>query len=118
MKNIAIIGTGTMGPGMAATLARGGMDVACYDASDAARDKTPGEVSTALAVLERIGGPAAPTPGAVTMSDRSSGGGGRRRPGDRGRTGEPRNKGPGVPPSSTGSRSPTPYSPATPRGSR
>jgi 5-formyl-3-hydroxy-2-methylpyridine 4-carboxylic acid 5-dehydrogenase len=68
MKNIAIIGTGTMGPGMAATLARGGMDVACYDASGAARDKTPGEVSTALAVLERIGGPAAPKLGAVTIT--------------------------------------------------
>ncbi len=67
MKNVAIIGTGTMGPGMAATLARGGMDVACYDASEAARDKAPGEVTTALAVLERIGGPAAATAGAVTM---------------------------------------------------
>jgi 5-formyl-3-hydroxy-2-methylpyridine 4-carboxylic acid 5-dehydrogenase len=67
MKNVAIIGTGTMGPGMAATLARGGMDVACYDASETARDKAPGEVTTALGVLERIGGPAATTPGAVTM---------------------------------------------------
>ena len=67
MKNVAIIGTGTMGPGMAATLARGGMDVACYDSSDAARDKTSGEVTTALAVLERIGGPAAATPGVVSM---------------------------------------------------
>jgi 5-formyl-3-hydroxy-2-methylpyridine 4-carboxylic acid 5-dehydrogenase len=67
MKNVAIIGTGTMGPGMAATLARGGMDVACYDASEAARDKAPGEVTTALAVLDRIGGPASTTTGAVTM---------------------------------------------------
>ncbi len=67
MKNVAIIGTGTMGPGMAATLARGGMNVACYDASEAALDKAPGEVTTALAVLERIGGPAAATTGAVTM---------------------------------------------------
>ena len=41
MKKVAIIGTGTMGPGMAATLARGGMDVACFDTSEAARDKTP-----------------------------------------------------------------------------
>jgi 5-formyl-3-hydroxy-2-methylpyridine 4-carboxylic acid 5-dehydrogenase len=67
MKNVAIIGTGTMGPGMAATLARGGMDVSCYDASEAARDKAPAEVTTALAVLERIGGPAATTTGTVTM---------------------------------------------------
>ena len=48
-----------MGPGMAATLPRGGMDVACFDRATAARDKTPGEVDTAHAVLERIGGPAA-----------------------------------------------------------
>ena len=67
MKNVAIIGTGTMGPGMAATLARGGIDVACYDTSAAARDKTQGEVVTAQAVLERIGGPAASSPGTVSV---------------------------------------------------
>jgi len=67
MKNVAIIGTGTMGPGMAATLARGGMDVACYDTSEAAREKVPGEVATALAVLERIGGRAASSAGAVSV---------------------------------------------------
>jgi 5-formyl-3-hydroxy-2-methylpyridine 4-carboxylic acid 5-dehydrogenase len=67
MKNVAIIGTGTMGPGMAATLARGGMDVACYDTSEAARDKTPGEVAIAQGVLERIGGPAPSAPGTVSV---------------------------------------------------
>ena len=86
MKNVAIIGTGTMGPGMAATLARGGMDVACYDASEAARDKAPGEVTTALAVLERIGGPAAATAGAVTHASRPGRRGDKCRPGDRSRT--------------------------------
>jgi len=67
MKRVAIIGTGTMGPGMAATLARGGLDVACFDTLQAARDKTPGEVETALAVLDRIGGPEGAERGTVTV---------------------------------------------------
>ena len=67
MKRVAIIGTGTMGPGMAATLARGGLDVACFDTLPAARDKTPGEVETALAVLDRIGGPEGAERGTVTV---------------------------------------------------
>jgi 5-formyl-3-hydroxy-2-methylpyridine 4-carboxylate dehydrogenase len=67
MKNAAIIGTGTMGPGMAATLARGGLDVACFDTSEAAREKTPADVATAQAVLDRIGGPAAATAGSVSV---------------------------------------------------
>ena len=29
----AVVGLGTMGPGIAATLARGGMDVVCHDLS-------------------------------------------------------------------------------------
>jgi 5-formyl-3-hydroxy-2-methylpyridine 4-carboxylic acid 5-dehydrogenase len=67
MKRVAIIGTGTMGPGMAATLARGGLDVRCFDTLEAARDKTPGEVETALTVLDRIGGPEAAERGTVTV---------------------------------------------------
>lgn len=67
MKRVAIIGTGTMGPGMAATLARGGMDIRCFDTSEAARERVPGEVATALTVLDRIGGTAAAQPGAVTV---------------------------------------------------
>jgi 5-formyl-3-hydroxy-2-methylpyridine 4-carboxylic acid 5-dehydrogenase len=69
MKRVAIIGTGTMGPGMAATLARGGLDVRCFDTVPAARDKTPGEVETALAVLDRIGGPEGAERGTVTVHD-------------------------------------------------
>jgi 3-hydroxybutyryl-CoA dehydrogenase/5-formyl-3-hydroxy-2-methylpyridine 4-carboxylate dehydrogenase len=61
----AVIGLGTMGPGMAATLARGGMDVRCHDASAASLARAEGEVRAATQVLERIGGPAAPKPGAV-----------------------------------------------------
>lgn len=69
MKRVAIIGTGTMGPGMAATLSRGGLDVRCFDTLPAARDKTPGEVETALAVLDRIGGPEGAERGTVTVHD-------------------------------------------------
>ncbi len=69
MKRVAIVGTGTLGPGMAATLARGGLDVRCFDTLPAARDKTPGEVDTALAVLDRIGGPPGAERGTVTVHD-------------------------------------------------
>jgi 5-formyl-3-hydroxy-2-methylpyridine 4-carboxylic acid 5-dehydrogenase len=69
MKRVAIIGTGTMGPGMAATLARGGLDVGCFDTLQAARDRVPGEVETAFTVLDRIGGPQAAERGTVTVHD-------------------------------------------------
>ncbi len=68
MKQAAIIGSGTMGPGMAATLARGGMDVRVYDTSEAARQRTPGEVEVASGVLDRIGGPAAAQKGQVHVT--------------------------------------------------
>ena len=67
MTRAAIIGTGTMGPGMAATLARGGLDVRCFDTSAAARERVPGEADVARGVLERIGGAAAAEPGTVTV---------------------------------------------------
>jgi 5-formyl-3-hydroxy-2-methylpyridine 4-carboxylate dehydrogenase len=67
MRHAAIIGTGTMGPGMAATLARGGMDVRAFDTSEAARDRMGQEVEICHGVLERIGGPKAPEPGAVSV---------------------------------------------------
>ncbi len=68
MKQAAIIGSGTMGPGMAATLARGGMDVRVFDTSEAARQRTPGEVEVAAGVLDRIGGPAAARRGEVSVT--------------------------------------------------
>jgi len=43
------------------------MNVACYDTSEAAREKTPGDAAIAQSVLDRIGGPAAPTPGKVSV---------------------------------------------------
>jgi len=66
-KRAAIIGLGTMGPGMAATLARAGIDVRCYDVSDAAAERVPQEVATASGVLDRINGGPAQAPGAVTV---------------------------------------------------
>jgi 5-formyl-3-hydroxy-2-methylpyridine 4-carboxylic acid 5-dehydrogenase len=67
MKTAAIVGTGTMGPGIAATLARGGLNVRCFDTSEAARERTMGEVEIAHSVLDRIGGAAADTLGSVTV---------------------------------------------------
>lgn len=63
----AIIGMGTMGPGMAATLARAGISVRCYDVSEAARDRAPRETATASDVLDRINGGPAPSPGTVSV---------------------------------------------------
>jgi 3-hydroxybutyryl-CoA dehydrogenase/5-formyl-3-hydroxy-2-methylpyridine 4-carboxylate dehydrogenase len=54
-----------MGPGIAATLARGGIDVRCHDASAEQLARAERELDTAFQVLERIGGPAAPKRGTV-----------------------------------------------------
>jgi 5-formyl-3-hydroxy-2-methylpyridine 4-carboxylate dehydrogenase len=67
MKTVALIGMGTMGPGMAATLARGGMNVRCYDVNAEARDKSPGQIATARQVLEKIGGAQASQPGRTSV---------------------------------------------------
>lgn len=63
----AVVGLGTMGPGMAATLARGGMDVRCQDVSAEQLAKAKGEVETAFQVLDRIGGPAAAKRGEIAF---------------------------------------------------
>jgi 3-hydroxybutyryl-CoA dehydrogenase/5-formyl-3-hydroxy-2-methylpyridine 4-carboxylate dehydrogenase len=47
----AVVGLGTMGPGMAATLARGGMDVRCQDVSAEQLERAESEVRTAFQVL-------------------------------------------------------------------
>ncbi len=62
---VAVVGLGTMGPGMAATLARGGCEVACFDVDQAKLARVPAEVEAAHAVLDRIGGKAAPARGAL-----------------------------------------------------
>jgi 3-hydroxybutyryl-CoA dehydrogenase/5-formyl-3-hydroxy-2-methylpyridine 4-carboxylate dehydrogenase len=58
MTKTAVIGLGTMGPGIAATLARGGMTVRVFDTSHAALEKAPAIMATANQVLERLGVPA------------------------------------------------------------
>ncbi|TNB48877.1 3-hydroxyacyl-CoA dehydrogenase family protein [Martelella lutilitoris] len=55
MKKIAIIGLGTMGPGMAARLARGGLDVTAYDIAPAALDRASAMIATAEKVLDTLG---------------------------------------------------------------
>jgi 3-hydroxyacyl-CoA dehydrogenase len=54
VKRAAIIGTGTMGPGMGAVLARAGVDTALYDVSSEALERAKGGVELAHGVLERL----------------------------------------------------------------
>lgn len=57
MTKAAIIGLGTMGPGIAATLARAGMTVAAYDASPDQRSKAAQNIALAQGVLGNLGVP-------------------------------------------------------------
>src|SRR5271165_3317548 len=54
MKNAAVIGLGTMGPGIAATLARSGMNVAAFDADPAKREKAEPAFAAAATVLSAL----------------------------------------------------------------
>jgi 3-hydroxybutyryl-CoA dehydrogenase/5-formyl-3-hydroxy-2-methylpyridine 4-carboxylate dehydrogenase len=62
MTVAAVIGLGSMGPGIAATLARGGMTVRGYDNSAEAAGKAPALIATATSVLDSL-----------AMPDRSTG---------------------------------------------
>jgi 3-hydroxybutyryl-CoA dehydrogenase/5-formyl-3-hydroxy-2-methylpyridine 4-carboxylate dehydrogenase len=55
IRKVALIGLGTMGPGIAARLARGGIDVTAYDAVPAAIERAQGMLATAGVVLDRLG---------------------------------------------------------------
>ena len=55
IRNIAIIGMGTMGPGMAARLARGGLQVVAYDVAPAAIERARSMLSVAETVLDALG---------------------------------------------------------------
>ncbi|HUR42534.1 MAG TPA: 5-formyl-3-hydroxy-2-methylpyridine 4-carboxylate 5-dehydrogenase [Aestuariivirga sp.] len=55
IKRAALIGLGTMGPGIAARLARGGIDVTTYDASPAAIQRSREMLETINGVLDRLG---------------------------------------------------------------
>ncbi len=51
----ALIGLGTMGPGIAATLSRGGIAVKAYDTQPAARERASTQLDLAYGVLDRLG---------------------------------------------------------------
>ena len=54
VKGAAVIGTGTMGPGMGAVLARAGIETALYDVSDEQLEKAKACADLAGQVLERL----------------------------------------------------------------
>lgn len=55
IKRVAIIGMGTMGPGMAARLARGGLQVAAYDVAPTAIERAKTMLGAAEQVLDSLG---------------------------------------------------------------
>lgn len=55
ISRAAVIGTGTMGPGMGAVLERAGLEVALYDVSEEAIERAKQGVELARGVLERLG---------------------------------------------------------------
>ncbi len=62
----AVIGAGTMGPGMAAVLARAGSQVRLHDVSEEVLDRARGGYQLAVQALDRVEAPAAPG-GSVTF---------------------------------------------------
>jgi 3-hydroxybutyryl-CoA dehydrogenase/5-formyl-3-hydroxy-2-methylpyridine 4-carboxylate dehydrogenase len=56
VSKAAVIGTGTMGPGMGAVLERAGVEVALYDVSEEQLEKARPGVELARSVLDRLGG--------------------------------------------------------------
>lgn len=70
MRCAAVIGLGSMGPGMAARLARGGLSVRVHDTAPAALERAPEQIALAAGVLDRLG---IPIPeggaGAITCHD-------------------------------------------------
>lgn len=55
IRHAAVIGTGTMGPGMGAVLERAGIEVALYDVSEEALNRARTGVEMARGVLDRLG---------------------------------------------------------------
>lgn len=55
VEKAAVIGTGTMGPGMGAVLERAGVEVALYDVSQEQLEKARAGVDLARSVLDRLG---------------------------------------------------------------
>jgi 3-hydroxyacyl-CoA dehydrogenase len=59
-KRAAVIGTGTMGPGMGAVLARAGLETALYDVSAEALERAKAGAGLAEGVLDRLEAPSVP----------------------------------------------------------
>ena len=57
MAKAAVVGLGTMGPGLAQTLARAGMEVTAFDVSEDQRKKAPEGIELANKVLTALGVP-------------------------------------------------------------
>ena len=57
MTKAAVIGLGTMGPGIAATLARGGMTVTTYDTMAEQRQRAADGIRMATGILASLGVP-------------------------------------------------------------
>jgi 5-formyl-3-hydroxy-2-methylpyridine 4-carboxylate dehydrogenase len=55
IRHAALIGLGTMGPGIAARLSRGGIAVTAYDTSPAATARSGGNIDIARHILDRLG---------------------------------------------------------------
>jgi 3-hydroxybutyryl-CoA dehydrogenase/5-formyl-3-hydroxy-2-methylpyridine 4-carboxylate dehydrogenase len=60
LRRAAIVGAGTMGPGMGAVLARAGLETALYDVSAEQLEKAKGAAALADGVLDRLETPRAP----------------------------------------------------------
>ncbi len=69
MTKVAVVGLGTMGPGIAATLARAGMSVTATDVSAESREKAPGLVDMATGVLANLDVPDRSEGRSVTIVD-------------------------------------------------
>jgi 3-hydroxyacyl-CoA dehydrogenase len=69
IRRAAVIGTGTMGPGMGAVLERAGIDVALYDVSEEALERAKQGTELARGVLGRLGGETADGGGIRFESD-------------------------------------------------
>ncbi len=59
ISRATVLGTGTMGPGMGAVLARAGIQVSLYDVSVEALERAKGGLEIANGVLDRLGTPTA-----------------------------------------------------------
>ena len=69
IRRVGLIGLGTMGPGIAARLARGGIDVAAHDIAPEAMERARAMLDVANGVLDRLGiAPPGGGAGAVTFA--------------------------------------------------